>query len=167
MRTNSDKSARVFPVETQFQKLARREGGVPRDKAIQQANGEIEETKPEFEDWLATELESLNGIIKKARAGEAGSEWVEQANRHSRHLRDVGTTMGFTLLTFIAESLCEVLDEASAGAECNLDSVTCHVDSLFLARQKPYRNMAPEQVPELIKGLRQIANISGSPTTSS
>jgi hypothetical protein len=69
------------------------------------------------------------------------------------------------LLTFIAESLSEVLDEITAGAEYNVDSVTCHVDSLFLATQSPYRNMQPEQVPELIRSLRRIAdNITSSPT---
>lgn len=49
MRGTSDSPVRMFPVETQFQKLARREGGVPRDKAIEQANANIEEIKPGFE----------------------------------------------------------------------------------------------------------------------
>jgi hypothetical protein len=165
MRGSNKVPVRIFPVETQFQKLARREGGVPRDKAIEEATAKVEEIKPGFEDWLATELESLDAVIKKAKAGEAGSNWVELANSHSRQLRDVGTTMGFMLLTFIAGSLCEILDEITAGAEYNLDSVTCHVDSLFLARQKRYRNMRPDQVPELTRGLRRIAdNISTSPT---
>lgn len=165
MRTNSDKSVRVFPVETEFQKLARREGGVPREKAIEQANATVEEVKPGFEDWLAGELESLSSIVKKVQSGEAGANWADLANRHCRQVRDVGTTMGFMLLTFIAGSLSEVLDEITGGAEYNMDSVTCHVDALFLARQKPYRNMRPEQVPELTKGLRRIAdNITTSPT---
>lgn len=165
MRTNSDKSVRIFPVETQFQKMARREGGIPREKAIEEANAEVEEIKPGFEDWLAKELEILDGIVRTAKAGGAGPDWAEQANHHSRQLRDVGTTMGFVLLTFIAGLLCEILDEITAGAECNMDSVTCHVDSLFLARQEPYRNMRPEQVPELTKGLRRIADkISTLPT---
>jgi len=165
MRGSNKVPVRIFPVETQFQKLARREGGVPREKAIEEANSKVGEIKPGFEDWLATELESLDAIVKKAKAGEAGSNWAELANRHCRQLRDVGTTMGFMLLTFIAGSLSEVLDEITAGAEYNLDSVTCHVDSLFLARQKPYRNMRPDQVPELTKGLRRIADsITTSPT---
>lgn len=168
MRTNSDKSVRIFPVETQFQKMARREGGIPREKAIEEASARVEEIRPGFEDWLVKELEILDGIVKAAKAakaGKAGPDWAEQANHHSRQLRDVGTTMGLVLLTFIAGLLCEILDEIAAGAECNMNSVTCHVDSLFLARQEPYRNMRPEQVPELTKGLRRIADkISTSPT---
>lgn len=158
MRTNDDKNVRVFEVETQFQKLARREGGVPRDKAIEQANTEVERVKPGFEDWLTAELQSLQSIVRAASAGTPAPDWIEQANQHSRHVRDVGTTMGFMLLTFIAGSLCDVLDGIAAGAEYNMESVVCHVDSLFLARQPPYRNMRPEQVPELTEGLRQIAS---------
>lgn len=86
MRTNSDKSVRIFPVETQFQKLARREGGIPREKAIEEANAKVEEIKPGFEDWLAKELEILDGIVKTAKTGEAGPDWAEQANHHSRQL---------------------------------------------------------------------------------
>ena len=165
MRGTGDGSARIFPVETPFQKLARREGGIPRDKAIAEANAKVEEMKPGFESWLGKELESLNGIIRKASTGEAGPDWPELANDHCRQLRDVGATMGFTLLTFIAGSLCEILDEVAAGAKFNMYSITCHVDSLYLARQDRYRNMRPDQVPELTSGLRRIADkITSSPT---
>jgi hypothetical protein len=82
MRTNSDKSGRVFPVKTPFQKMAQREGGVSRDKAVIEANAEIEQMRPGFEDWLAGELENLNNIFKKVQSGEAGSNWAELANRH-------------------------------------------------------------------------------------
>lgn len=164
MRGTSDSPVRMFPGETQFHKLARREGGVPRDKAIEQANANIEEIKPGFEAWLGKELQSLNVIMKKVSAGEAQPDWPELANFHCRQLRDVGTTMGLALLTFIAGSLCELLDRISAGAKYDLDSVTCHVDSLFLARQKPYRNMRPDQLPDLTSGLRQIADKVTVPT---
>ena len=32
----------------------------------------------------------------------------------------------------------------------------CHIDALMLARQKSYRRMRPEQVPELTKGLQRV-----------
>ena len=41
-KTAAQADARVFPVETRFQKMAKREGGVPREKAIEQAQNEIE-----------------------------------------------------------------------------------------------------------------------------
>jgi hypothetical protein len=156
MTDASDKNVRIFSVETRFQELARRPGGVPREKAIEQAQARIDEAKPGFDDWLNPTLESLADVIKQAQAGTAQADWIETANRHSRHLRDVGTTMDFELLTFIANSLCEVLDAMAAGSEYNMESVQCHIDALFLSRQRRYRGVKPEQVPELTSGLRRV-----------
>lgn len=163
--SNKGDNVRIFPVETTFQRQARRPGGVPRDRAIKHAVERIEETKSEFDSWLDTELKALSEIVRKAQNGEAPPDWIEVANRHTRHLRDVGTTMGSELLTYIAGSLSEILDEIAAGAKCNIDSITCHVDALFLARQKPYWGLKPEQVPELTAGLRRVVNhVSTSPS---
>jgi hypothetical protein len=165
MSDSSNKEARVFHVETRFQKLARRAGGIARDQAIEQAWTKVEEIKPGFDDWLNNEMQSLADEIKRAQSGDPETSWIEIANAHSRQLRDVGTTMGFELLTFIANSLCEVFDAVIAGAECNMESITCHLDALFLARQRPYRSLKPEQVPELTSGLKRVADfINTSPT---
>lgn len=153
-----DREARVFPVETRFQKVARRPGGIPRDQAIEKAWTEIEEIRPELDDWLNLELQNLADVIKGAQSGAAPSAWVEIANVHSRQLRDVGTTMGFELLTFVTDSLCEVLNAIVDGADCNMDSIVCHLDALVLVQQQPYRCLKPEQVPELTQGLRRVAD---------
>lgn len=156
---------RIFHVETRFQKLARRTGAVSREKAVEMASANLDEIKPGFDDWLDAELENLNNTIKRGQTGAPDLTWVESANIYSRQLRDVGTTMGYELLTYIANSLCEVLDAIEGGAELNIETVTCHLDAIFLARQQPYRNMRPDQVPELINGLRRVANsIISSPT---
>lgn len=155
---DSDNSeARIFPVETRFQRMARRPGGISREQAIEQAWTQVEETKPGFDEWVNKELQSLTDVVASARPG-ANMEWAEMAGIHSRRLRDVGTTMGFELLTFVADSLCDVLDAVVAGAEYNMDSVACHVDALFLARQRAFRGVKPEQVPELTGGLRRIVD---------
>ena len=165
MSDSSDREARVFPVETRFQRLARRAGGIPRDQAIENAWTKVEEIKPGFDDWLTKELQALADEIARAQSGNVGPNWIETTNAQSRQLRDVGTTMGFELLTFIADSLCEVLDAMAAGAEFNMESITCHLDALFLSRQPHYRNMKPEQVPELTSGLRRVADfVSTSPS---
>lgn len=153
MAENADAKARIFPVETHFQKVARRPGGVPREQAIESARAEIELIKPGFDDWLDKVLQDL---IANAHGGDAKPDWLEAANFHCRQLRDSGTTMGFELLSFIAGSLCELLDSIAAGGECNMRSIVCHTDALILARQVSHRHLKPEQVPELIKGLRQV-----------
>ena len=161
---NGKGGVKVFPVETTFQRQARRPGGVPRERAIKYAEDGVEEVKPGFDEWLGGELEALAEVVRKAQNNEAPADWIGEANQHGRHLRDVGTTMGSELLTYIAGSLCEILDEVGAGAPCNIDSIVCHVDALFLARQRPYWGLKPEQVPELTAGLRRVVDhVSTSP----
>lgn len=155
--------ARVFAVETRFQRMARRPGGIPRDQAIEKAWTQVEDIKPGFDDWVNKELQGLTDVIASARPD--AKEWAEMAAIHSRRLRDVGTTMGFELLTFVADSLCDVLDAITAGADYNMETISCHVDALFLARQRAFRGVKPEQVPELTSGLRKIGDqVNTSPS---
>jgi hypothetical protein len=147
---------REFHVETRYQTMARRKGGVPRDQAIKQAEQQIELLKPQFDDWLDGELQEFAALIKTAEAGAAEAGWIAGANRRSHDLRDCASTLGFELLAFIANSLCEILDAIEAGRPCNIDSIACHLDALTLARQGNYRYMKPEQVPELTEGLDKV-----------
>jgi hypothetical protein len=150
--------ARIFAVETRFQKLARRPGGISRDKAIERADAQIEQVKPSFDELLDGELKAFASLVKNAEGGEADPDWIAKATFHARELRDSATTLGFELLSFIADSLCDVLDTIAAGTKFNMESITCHVDALMLARQKSYRRLRPDQVPELTKGLRRVVN---------
>jgi hypothetical protein len=148
--------ARVFSVDTRFQQMARREGGIPREKAIERAQNKIEQVKPGFEQWVDREVEELAAFVENVQKGKRSPDWMETANFRSQQLRDSATTLGFDLLAFIAGSLCEILNAMEAGSKCSMDSVTCHIDALILARQPSYRDLKPAQVPELIKGLQRV-----------
>ena len=154
----SGREARTFSVETRFQKLARRPGGLSRTQALENAQAKIEETKPDFEAWLDGELRALTDLVANGvQAGATDSAWAEGIVAHCGQLRDIGTTMGYTLLSFIAGNLCEILEGANTDAKSNIESIMCHVDALLLARQAQYRDMRPEQLPELTGGLRRVA----------
>jgi hypothetical protein len=157
MAENPNNEVRIFSPKTRFQTLARRPGGVSRSKAVENAMSKIEEAKLGFDDWLDGELTELIGAVERAKAGEAVDEWIDTAQFHTNQLRDVGTTVGFELLTFISNTLCTILDGIKAGAECNVESLTCHIDALLLIRQKEFRHLRPDQVPELSRGLHQVA----------
>ena len=157
MAENPDNEARVFSPKTRFQTLARRPGGVSRGKALDNAQNQVEEAKIGFDDWLDGELTELIGWVDRAKSGEPVEDWIDAAQFHANQLRDVGTTVGFELLTFIANTLCSILDGIKAGAECKAELLTCHIDALLLIRQKQYRYLRPDQVPELSRGLHQVA----------
>jgi hypothetical protein len=148
--------AHTFFVETRFQRMARRPGGVPREVALESAQSNIDQSRPDFEIWLDAELQNLAAVVRSAEAGAAAPGWPDDVCCRSRQLRDLGTTMGFVLLTFIANNLCEILEATPAGHDCDMETITCHLDALFLARQEQYRHMRLEDVPELTKGLRLV-----------
>ena len=102
--------ARIFAVDTRFQQMARRPGGLPREKAIEQAASKIDDAKPGYDVWLRTELQELEGLVKSAQTGQTSTDWIENAAFRSRELRDSATTLQFELLAFIANSLCEIFD---------------------------------------------------------
>jgi hypothetical protein len=168
MTANKYPEARTFTVESRFQKLARRPGGVSRDEAIERAQSAIEDVKPGFVDWLDGEVKELTALTRKASAGEfTDTKWVTSADTHSRRIRDVGTTMGYQLLSFVANSLCETFEAIEGGFEYRADLVDCQVEALLLAKQERYRNMRPDQVPELSAGLRQVVQRAGQSSDGS
>lgn len=136
--------------------MARRPGGIPRNEALTRAQTAVDEIKPEIDSGIEQALQELAKLIRSAQAGVAGDNWIENASFQSRQIHDVGTTVGAELITFIASGLCEILDAMEAGVNCSMESITCYLDALLMARQEPYRNMRPGQLPELTSGLRRV-----------
>jgi hypothetical protein len=155
-RPAASAEARVFRVDTNFQQMARRPGGISRDRAIERAETEIAEVKVDFNEWLNRELAELATAFAAAREHRPDPERLADLAGRSRQLRDVTATMRFELLSFVAASLCDLMDSINAEAEFPVDSITCHLDSLNLAARPAFRGLRPEQVPELTKGLRRV-----------
>jgi len=155
----------MFPVETHFQKMARRTGGLSRRQALENAQVAIETIKLGFGDWIDGEVTALNTAIGEGKSAAPGDiTWAETSLAHARQIRDVGTTMGFELVTFIASNLCEIFETIIAGVAPRNDLIACHIDALALAKQAQYRHLRPEQVPELSSGLRRIIDVASGPS---
>jgi hypothetical protein len=150
-------NATEFHVDTRFQQMARRPGGISRDEAIARAQNQIDEVRPDLEAHLDRELTKLALLMDDATENPANLRWIKDANDHTRQLRNIGTTIGLELLTHIADTLCEMFDRIRKGEDYSLESIKCYIDSLHLARRGEYRDIKPEDVPELTEGLRQVA----------
>jgi chemotaxis protein histidine kinase CheA len=152
--------AREFLVETDFHKKARRAGGVTRNQAVGDAQAQLETLKEEFTDWTRDGLERLQSAIQLAESYPDNLLLIDDAFRNSCELRDIGTTVGYELVTFVANRLCEVLTAIRNGADYDKELIRCHLDALQLARQDTYKNVSPDQVPDLCDGLRRAAERS-------
>jgi hypothetical protein len=149
-------NVRIFSVKTRFQELAQRPGGVPRDIAIQQAEAQIDGFRAEFVDWVDRELQDLTLALRKIGDGQTDGAQLDEVYSRCRQLRDTGTTMGLALVTFIADNLCRVLDTVKDGAPYDAEVIDCHIDALNFAKQDAYRNIRPDQVPEMTSGLHRM-----------
>ena len=167
MASEPQNEGKMFAVESNFQKMARRSGGISRDQALEGAQMAIDKIKMSFGDWLEGELEALLAQLRKSSTASAGDvSWAETAIIHARQIRDVGTTMGFELITFITNNLCEILEAIIAGLPPRNEMIVCHIDALLLAKQEKYRHLRPEQLPELSSGLRRVLAVASNPTGS-
>jgi len=162
MAQQSDRDPNIFTVESRFQQLARRPGGVTRERAIESAERHIEELKTDFGDWLDHELQDLAGSIRQLAANPGNAAILDRAEQACSQLRDVGATMGYDLLTFIASNFCHILDAMKAGAAYDKDIIDCHMDALLLARTDQYRHLTPDQVPEMASGLRRVVELASA-----
>lgn len=146
-----------FHIETNFQRMARRPGGITRDRAIQGADRNIETFKPGFESWLDNELARLFQTIPSDLSSPSKDlSWIEAADAKCQRLADVSATMDYQLMSFVANNLCLIFEAIRNGAEYRSDVIDCHVSALRLARQRQYRKMRSEDLPELSDGLRRI-----------
>lgn len=156
MNKPPDYEAREFHVETKFQQLAKRPGGVSREQALSNAQESVATLKPGFETWLDDEIAMLLRSIPKESQDLSNKNWMDAADSHCQHLADVSATMGYEFVSYVANNLCLMFDAIRQGADYRRDVMKCHIDALLLGRKDKFRRMKPEDVPELTEGLRRV-----------
>ncbi len=126
----------LIPVTTRFHAQVLRPGGVPREQALRSAEAQIGQMQPQFAEWLERELEALIRAIPAGLTEVTDDVWIESAFRHSRAVRDVGATMGFELLSFAANNLCDIFEMVRSGVTCPIDTVESQLQALLLAKRE-------------------------------
>lgn len=160
MATEPNQEAYTFYADSRFERLARRPGGVAREQALASAQAHVDDLKLEFATWLDRELHELSAALSPIEGNVSNTSSLERAYLSCAQLRDVGATMGYELITFVANNLCEILDAFKAGAAHDKDMIDCHIDAFWLARMDQYRNLRPEEVPEMASGLRRVVELA-------
>jgi hypothetical protein len=160
MAKNDNTGSNLFYPDTRFERLARRPGGVEREVALEQAQAAVDEIKPEFTVWIDHEFNALNFALAEIDSDPHDKGAMERAFHSCSQLRDVSGTMGYELVTFVARTLCDILEAYIAGAAYDKDVVECHTNAFMLARLEQYRHLTPEEVPEMTQGLLRVVEIA-------
>src|SRR5579864_719236 len=125
-RPPAPNKARIFTVETRFQKMARRPGGLTREQAVTRAQASIDAMMPDFDNWLSSKLHAMTEAVRRVEGHAGDISLVDDAYSSCCQLRDVGTTMGFELISTISDNLCELLDAIKDGAAYHKETIECH-----------------------------------------
>lgn len=151
---------RTIPVVSNFQRMARRPGGMAKERVIHQADKDMEEIRPAMVEWLQNQVADLDAAVASIIANEANADTIAQARVISDQVRDLGATLGFPLLTFVAGHLGEIFEALTAGANNLSEIITCHHAVLKLSMMEDYRLMSSEDLPELRDGLSKVLHIA-------
>ncbi len=153
MSESNARSFRLLTIETRFETLARRPGGVPRNSAIATANSNIAATAPDFCRALTARIEklekSLNDDVPDSVISATGP-FMSEINE----LRDIGAIVGFPSVTLIAGELCRLFDKADGGTRNA--TVGCFVRSLSLCMRREYRHTDQSEVQRLVTNLKDL-----------
>jgi hypothetical protein len=160
MATNDNNDANLFYPDTRFERMARRPGGVARELALEQAQASVDKIKPDFTVWIDHEFHALGVALAEIDRDPHNKNAMERAFHSCAQLRDVSGTMGYELVTFVARTLCDILEAYIAGAAYDKNVVECHANAFMLARMEQYRHLTPEQVPEMTEGLLRVVEIA-------
>jgi hypothetical protein len=158
------RDACLFPVDTRFHSMVRRPGGIPREQAIEAAEQHLSRLHPGFTEWLDQQLTELSTIVPQAACGVSSDDaWINAAYVRSRAIRDVAATMGFHLVTFAANNLCEAFETIRSGVEYPFEAVDRDFKTLLLARQEADCADRTKQMQELLERLGNTGGGSGAP----
>jgi hypothetical protein len=160
MSKNDTPGAHIFYADTRFERLARRPGGVEREVALEQAQAAVDNLKTDFSVWIDKEFDALNAALAEIESDPADKGALDRAFHSCAQLRDVSGTMGYELVTFIARTLCDILEAYIAGAAYDKEVVECHCNAFMFARMEQYRHLTPDQVPEMTQGLLRVVEIA-------
>lgn len=166
MSKQDKRAPRIFYPDNRFERMARRSGGVSRDIALKRAQEQIDAYKDNFDTWLSQQLQELELATAELARDESNETARTRVECICSEVRDLGTTMGYELLTFAAKSFCLVLEAVREGAQHDSNVLDCHLKAVLLASAPRYRDLLPDQVPEMIDGLRRIGELTRKSVTT-
>ncbi|NQV81647.1 MAG: hypothetical protein HQ495_13910 [Alphaproteobacteria bacterium] len=142
---------------SRFAIMARRPGGVPREKAMARADARIEELSAKYLDWVAKDLLALETRIDAVHQLEgARREEMDAAYSKSAEIRDLGATFGFPLTTEVADRLCELIDRLRHAGTYSYDALATHLGALQLVCTERFRGKQAADEKPLLDGLSRV-----------
>lgn len=147
----------VIHVQSRFSRMARRGGGIAAADAIAAAEAFVEGERSRYFEWVAEDLLALDQML--AAVYESGGRDAAQrdaAYYKAAHIRDLGGTFGYQIITDVAHCFCELLYRLKMADTFNRDAIETHSAAMKLVCGRDFPAMPAATGPTLLQGLHRV-----------
>jgi hypothetical protein len=155
MATSDNKAeVRIVPVKSRFAMLALRDGGKPATALISAAENFLKNERGRYHAWVNDALLALDATLEELPG--TIPEALQAAYGQALQIRDLGGTFGATLVTEVADSLCELLYRLHSAGLYSSEAIATHQAVLRLVCAADQGITPPADGALLLGGLRKI-----------
>ena len=134
-------------------------GGPMSEQMLQRAESVVQQHAEKYIDRAREQVDTLVAITREAEAvGGDKSEFFSKLFLQSHDMRGLGSTFGYTLVTNIAASLCNFVENVDRYDDDVMEVVNAHVDALRGMIGNDVKGDGGETGQEIIDGLAQAVN---------
>lgn len=134
-------TAQVFrPPNTLMVKLGGRIGPID-PGMLADAEAALARLSAYFGPWLAEEILHLVAARSRVRAEGYNADTAEELSLRAHEVKSLGATYGFPLISYIADSLCKLVEDPATRLRAPLHLIDAHIDSIAAAVRDNIRDM--------------------------
>lgn len=121
-----------FP-KTRLSELAARNGGVTRDRAVEEALKSIDNLRDHAVTTIESATQAIEGIAYSAKGGRIAAEDMQKILRDADCIVTMAATFGMKALENVAKSLCDVTAGMIGNNMGDAAPIAVHVQAIRLA----------------------------------
>jgi len=128
--------------------------------AIDRAEQALDKLSVRFEGWILEEVERLQSARDNVDAHGYNGDYADELFRAAHDLKGQGMTFGYPLVTYVAGSLCKLLEVlgATETSKAPIDLIDHHVDAIRAIVRDRIKGNTHSTASELANSLSDAAD---------
>jgi hypothetical protein len=123
--------------------------------AVRTAEAAVKDMAGEFAKWLAQDVAKLDAAYERLKADGLNAETIGQLYMRAHDLKSLGGTCDYPVVTRLAGSLCELIDDEERPVEAQIGLVGDHIDAIRVLVANGVRTEAEPLGRQLIEELER------------
>lgn len=124
---------------------------------LRKAEAAVAELEEDFTRWVAVDMDALDAAVAALRrAGGKSQGHMAEIFRISLDMKGQGGSFGYQMITRIAGSLCDFLEERSTLNRLGMEAVSAHIAAMRATLAEGIRDDGGETGEALLEELRRL-----------